>query len=435
MILPEITSVTPINAATNVAINSTITATFSVAMDPATMINTAAFTLQKGAIPVTGTVTYSGTTATFTPLSNLIPNIIYTATISTGAKSTLDVALESNYSWSFKTARDYTAWIDQGIVYSAPFAGDAYYPSVIYDANGFGSGTPGYAMWYTNGSGSVFLTTSIDGLVWGAPATMTGLVNAHHVQVLYDMNCFGAIPCNAGTPKYKMWFWDITKLYEISSIATAKSADGINWVNQAAVTQNAAAKLIQDPDTGVGWNRGTYGPVNLFYQANALNTGTEPWNYSYVMYYDGTDGSVEETGLAYSTDGSYWNAYTVNPVLDGSSVGAWDCKSSVYGTIYKDSAGAHYFYSGKGEDDGIGGCTFPVSGNFDGIGYAYSADDGKTWTKSTANPIFHVNDGMPYRDDRIYTPSVVDDGTGILKMYYSAKEVGGPKKIGLAILN
>jgi hypothetical protein len=153
------------------------------------------------------------------------------------------------------------------------------------------------------------------------------------------------------------------------------------------------------------------------------------------MYYNGTDGSAEDTGLAYSTDGLYWSAYTGNPVLIGSGTGgseAWDCGSAVYGTVYIDAGGFHYFYSGRGEDDGFGGCAFPSS--FVGIGYAFSTD-GKTWVKSTTNPIFDINDGVPYRNVRVYTPSVIDDGTGSLKMYFSAVgSLGAGKVIGLAIL-
>jgi hypothetical protein len=83
----------------------------------------------------------------------------------------------------------YASWTDLGIVYSAP-SGDAYYPSVIYDANGFSGGSPLYKMWYSDGSGAAFVLTSSDGLSWGAPTSVTGLGgDAHHVQVVYDENC------------------------------------------------------------------------------------------------------------------------------------------------------------------------------------------------------------------------------------------------------
>jgi hypothetical protein len=77
-------------------------ATFSEAMDPLT-ITTATFTLKQGATPVTGVVTYSGVTATFTPAGNLAYSTTYTATITTGAKDLAGNTLASNYVWSFTT--------------------------------------------------------------------------------------------------------------------------------------------------------------------------------------------------------------------------------------------------------------------------------------------------------------------------------------------
>jgi hypothetical protein len=292
-------------------------------------------------------------------------------------------------------------------------------------------------MWYSDGEGGTFRLLSTDGITWGAPTPMVGIPGSHHVQVHYDPNCFEVLPCNSAAPKYKIWFWDIAAptIYSISSMATAESVDGVNWTSKAAVTQNTGAKLVQDPDLGTGWNRGTYGPITVFFQPGAANTGTEPFNHSYVMYYDGTDGSHEDTGLAYSTDGKLWSAYTANPVLSGSGVGgaqAWDCGSAVYGTVFKDSTGYHYYYSGRGQDDGSGGCTFPPS--FVGIGYASSAD-GKTWAKDSANPIFSIGDGVPYRAGRVYTPDVITDGSGNLRMYFSVQDAnGGVKKIAYSAL-
>ena len=99
---PTVSSTIPANAATGVAINSAVTATFSEALDPLTVTTT--FTLEQGLTPVSGTVTYADVTATFTPASNLAPSTVYTATITTGAKDLAGNALASNYVWSFTTA-------------------------------------------------------------------------------------------------------------------------------------------------------------------------------------------------------------------------------------------------------------------------------------------------------------------------------------------
>lgn len=101
--LPLVVSVTPANGAITVPVSSVITATFNKAMNP-TSLNTSSFTAvgPTGAI-VTGTVTFSGTTATFKPATMLAASSMYTATITTGAKDTNGNALAGNSVWSFTT--------------------------------------------------------------------------------------------------------------------------------------------------------------------------------------------------------------------------------------------------------------------------------------------------------------------------------------------
>ena len=92
----------PQNNVTGVSRNKTLAFTFSEAMDPLT-INLSTFTLKQGATLVPGTVAYSGTTATFTPTATLAANTVYTATITTGAKSLTGNSLAVNTVWSFTT--------------------------------------------------------------------------------------------------------------------------------------------------------------------------------------------------------------------------------------------------------------------------------------------------------------------------------------------
>ncbi len=99
---PVVISTDPANNATGVALNKIVTATFNMAMDPLT-INATTFTIKQGAITVLGTVTYSGSTATFTPTAPFATNTVYTATITTGAKNLAGTALAANYVWTFTT--------------------------------------------------------------------------------------------------------------------------------------------------------------------------------------------------------------------------------------------------------------------------------------------------------------------------------------------
>jgi hypothetical protein len=99
---PVKSSTDPLQNVTGVPRNQAIAFTFSEAMNPLT-INSTTFTLARGTTSVPGTVTYSGTTATFTPTDVLDASTLYTATMSTGAKTLTGNSLASNSVWSFTT--------------------------------------------------------------------------------------------------------------------------------------------------------------------------------------------------------------------------------------------------------------------------------------------------------------------------------------------
>ena len=322
-----------------------------------------------------------------------------------------------------QSSAELSSWADDGIIYSAP-SGSAYYPSVIHDGNGFGSGNPLYKMWYNDGNGGIFVINSSDGLSWGSRISLTGLgAGVYHAKMLYDGNCFGSVPCDASKTKYRIWYWTGNQDYNISDIMSASSTDGVNYNSAASITQSQSMPLVNNTSFGPSnWNQGTYGPVFLLYNSTASNSGTNPFSYSYTMYYDGTDGSAEYVGLAYSADGLNWTAYSEKPALNVSASG-WDSGSVSYGTVYLDSNGYHFWYSGSS-----------ISGANEGIGYAYSTD-GINWIKNP-NPIFSINDGISSHNARAYTPSVVDDGNGMLVMYFTALQTGNPiKSIERAYLN
>lgn len=99
---PTATLTSPLSSDTNVARNKVVSANFSIAMDAST-INTTTFTVKQAGTPVLGTVSYSGTTATFVPATVLAANTLYTATLTTGVKSADGIALSANKQWEFTT--------------------------------------------------------------------------------------------------------------------------------------------------------------------------------------------------------------------------------------------------------------------------------------------------------------------------------------------
>jgi hypothetical protein len=120
--IPGVVSVTPAQGATGVVNNTTVTATFNMAMNPAT-ITTSTFTLTSpGGVAVAGTVSYSGMTATFTPSAVLAYGTTYTATITTGASSPGGAELVSNYVWTFSTVAPSVPSVVINSVTPPPFA-------------------------------------------------------------------------------------------------------------------------------------------------------------------------------------------------------------------------------------------------------------------------------------------------------------------------
>lgn len=101
-IKPLVTSTDPVNNAIGVPLNKVIKATFNIPMNPLTLTSTT-FTVKQGATAVLGTISYSGSTVSFTPSSSLIENKVYTATITTGAQNVAGTPLENSYVWNFTT--------------------------------------------------------------------------------------------------------------------------------------------------------------------------------------------------------------------------------------------------------------------------------------------------------------------------------------------
>ena len=156
---PTVSSTNPANSATDVAVTTPITATFSETMDAST-VTTATFTLNNG---VTGTVTYSGTTATFTPSGNLAYSTTYTATITTGVKDSAGNTMASNYTWTFTTGTGTgTATAASGANFKMPDTGQATsYTTTFGEDSDYTINPPSYT---DNANGTI--TDNITGLIW-----------------------------------------------------------------------------------------------------------------------------------------------------------------------------------------------------------------------------------------------------------------------------
>jgi len=103
---PTVLSTSPVSGSVGVLITSSVSVTFSEAMNPAT-INTSTITLKRGPAPTIdeGTVSYDPATrtATFTPLFELLYNSPYTLTVTIGVTDVAGNHLASNLTSTFQS--------------------------------------------------------------------------------------------------------------------------------------------------------------------------------------------------------------------------------------------------------------------------------------------------------------------------------------------
>jgi hypothetical protein len=106
---PEVIATSPKDKATDAKPAAEITATFSEAVDPSTVVaETFNVVIAATGEAVTGKVTYDPATrrARFRPDSALLPLSAYRATVSAGVKDLVGNPMEKDYQWSFQTAAE-----------------------------------------------------------------------------------------------------------------------------------------------------------------------------------------------------------------------------------------------------------------------------------------------------------------------------------------
>lgn len=316
-------------------------------------------------------------------------------------------------------------WTDHGEVFQPPIA--AYSPTVLYNANTFGGHGASYfyKMWYSTGTG-LALAYSNDGKLWtiyNSGLDLSTLTNPLHGRVIFDAGGFGG-----SGEFYKIWYWDCCSPYPNPSnplgvlpVRYAESSDGVNWVNDQAITQDVNYPLVtgQEPAVPDVWFYSSYGPGQVFYNPSgyAVINDADPLGNRYVMYYDASsqgfapDLSYEATALAYSVDGKAWKRYGVEPIFKAGGSSTWDSGYAYASTVMKLGGLWRMWYSGG------------IAASWEGCGYAESTD-GLSWTRDTSNPITLC--GEPNGQDPAM-PMVIYDASGFnghgdsfeFKMYYS----------------
>lgn len=271
---PVVISTEPVNLAINVPLNKIITANFSMAMNPAT-INTTTFTLKQGTTAITGVVTYSGIMATFTPSANLVAGLLYTATITTGAKNTGGLPLAIDYVWTFTTS----ITLPPTVILTDPvnLASGVALNKVI-------SATFSTAMDPLTITGLTFLvkqgTTPVTGTVSysGVVATFTPTINLIG-GLVYTATITTGAKNVAGTALLADYVWNFTT---ISPPPTVISTDPINNATGVALTKTVTATFSTPMD-----------PLTITGLTFTLKIGTTP--VAGVVTYSGSTASFKST--------------------------------------------------------------------------------------------------------------------------------------------
>jgi hypothetical protein len=321
-ICPAVISTDPVNGSDKISINKVISVTFSQPMDPST-ITAATFTVKQGATSIPGTVNYSGTTAQFTPASNLSAGITYTAAITTGVKSLPGVPVENDYLWTFTTQQQpdastagATSVTNTSAVLNATVNAKESVTTITFD----------YGLTALYGSSVTSVQSPLSG---NGPADVNAILNGLIPGTTYH---FRIRAVNSGGTTIGNDFTFITKQFPEATTAaatsvtvtTAKLNGSVNATNlqtsvsfEYGLTVNYGSVITANPDVVSGVN-GTdvsaeitnlSGCTNYHFRVKAVSTGgttfgedltfsTDPQIHISLTIKDATTWTVENPSLS-----------------------------------------------------------------------------------------------------------------------------------------
>jgi len=218
VIAPTVSSVLPVVNGTAVQTNIKPSVTFSELMNNAT-INASTVLLKQGSTSITGAVSISGNTATFSPANALAGNTLYSVTVTTGVKDAAGNPMSSAYTWSFTTGSlaDLTAPTVTSVVPSANATGvtTTIKPAVTFSEPMNNATITTSTLTVRQGN------TSVPGSITfsGNTATFTP-ANALAGNTLYTISVTTGVKDASGNPMASVYTWTFTT---VSTAPVAKS--------------------------------------------------------------------------------------------------------------------------------------------------------------------------------------------------------------------
>ena len=246
-VIPKILTTDPTKLATNVALNKSVTATFSAAMSSATLTSST-FTLMNGAINIVGVVSYTGVVATFNPNNDLKSNTVYTATIKAGVKNVNGTPLAKDSVWTFTTA----TVLAPTVILTDPADQDASVP-----LNQNVTATFSEAMNSATISTTTFTIMEglnpVSGVVSYAANTATFNPNSDFVAgKTYTAKVTNGVQNVGGTNMASDYVWSFTiPTTAIVPFVDLKFAGRFGILSGVGVSNNAGASVINNLDVGI----------------------------------------------------------------------------------------------------------------------------------------------------------------------------------------
>lgn len=244
---PTIITTNPVNLAANVALNTTVSAVFSVAMN-ASSLTTTTFSIRAGANNVAGVVNYSGVTATFNPTSDFLPNTVYTAHITTGVNNTVGTALLEDTVWTFTTVD-----ITPDVVFTDPANLDA-----DVALNKTIAATFNVAMDATTFSNSTFTLKEGNNIIAGVVSYsgVTATFNPNSdlaANTTYTANITTGVKSVTNKSMLSNHQWEFTTLANTTVLPfiDLKSVGRFGIISGVGVSNNAGASVINNLDVGI----------------------------------------------------------------------------------------------------------------------------------------------------------------------------------------
>ncbi len=342
-IAPDTTAPTisspPTSGATDVSVSADITVPFSEEMDSSTINFTNITVVDGSGNAVSGVWSYSGTTATFNPSSDLSYSTTYTVTVGTGVKDSSGNFLRSASSWNFSTS--YPKIISAGGVHSCAAFSDG--SAKCWGDNEYGQLGDGT----TTASTTPVTVTSIN------TATSIAAGNGHTCVLLADstIKCWGRneygqlgnrTTTNSNSPATVFGISDAIAISTGNLHTCALLADSTIkcWGLNSTVTPYASGGQLGDGSITTSTK-----PVSVYGidDATAVSAGQEHtcalladstikcWGYNWRgSIGDGTNTMrtrpVDVTGITNAAGISLGNIHTCAVLKDGSAV-CWGTNS------------------------------------------------------------------------------------------------------------